>query len=48
MLGLLFNDSFKYYEQEKKIITILKEDNQIDNYFFFFNFNEISPLKKEN
>ena len=47
MLGLLFNDSSKYYGQEKNIITILKEENQIDNYFFFFNFNEISPLKKK-
>ena len=45
LLGLLYNDSFTYYGQEKTIVAFLKSEKLIDNYNFFFNFEKISPME---
>lgn len=44
-IGLLFNDS--YYEYTKGFITELKAAKLIDNYYWFFDINEFSPLEKK-
>ena len=46
LIGLLFNDTYSYYGQQKNIVTLLKSQSLIENYFFFFNFDKISPEKK--
>ena len=43
-IGLLYNVS--YYGQERSLVTELKSENIIDNYYFFFHFDKISPLNK--
>ena len=45
LLGLLYNDSYKYYGQEKTIVTLLNSEKLIDNYNYFFKFEKISPLE---
>ena len=44
-IGLLYNDS--NYEYTKGFITELKANKLINNYYWFFNFNEFSPLDKK-
>ena len=44
-LGLLLNDT--YYGVHKSFINDLKDENLIDNYYWFFDFDEISPLEKK-
>ena len=44
-IGLLYNDS--YFEYTRGFITELKAGNLIDNYYWFFDFDEFSPLEKK-
>ena len=44
-IGLLYNDSF--FEKTRSFITELKAANLIDNYYWFFDFDEFSPLEKK-
>ena len=44
-IGLLYNDS--YFEYTRGFITELKAANLIDNYYWFFDFDEFSPLEKK-
>ena len=44
-IGLLYNDSF--FEKTRGFITELKAANLIDNYYWFFDFDEFSPLEKK-
>jgi len=44
-LGLLLNDT--YYGVHKSFINDLKDENLIDNYYWLFDFDEISPLEKK-
>ena len=46
-IGLLYNKSYNEYEYGEKFITELKKSNLIDNYYWFFDFDEISPLTKK-
>ena len=46
VLGLLLNDT--YYGTHKSFINDLKDEKLIDNYYWVFNINEISPLEKKN
>ena len=43
VIGLLLNDS--YYGTHREFINDLKDEKIIDNFYWFFNFNEISPLE---
>ena len=43
-IGLIYNDS--YYEFSKSFFTELKSTKLIDNYYWFFNIEKISPLEK--
>ena len=42
-IGLLYNNSF--FEEKKSFMTSLKEENLIENYYYFLNFDEIIPLE---
>ena len=44
-LGLLLNDT--YYGVHKSFINDLKDEKLIDNYYWFFDFDGISPLEKK-
>ena len=45
-IHLLFNKTYNEYEYWEKFITELKKANLIDNHYWFFDFEEITPLKK--
>ena len=44
-IGLLHNDSS--FEERKSFITLLARENIIDNYFYFFDFEEINLLQNK-
>ena len=44
-IGLLYNDT--YFEYTRGFITELKNATLIDNYYWFFDFDEFSPLEKK-
>ena len=45
ILGLLINDS--NFNSSRSLITELKSENLIEDYYWFFEFDEISPLDKK-
>ena len=45
IIGLLLNDS--YYGTHREFINDLKDEKIIDNFYWFFHFNEISPLEQK-
>ena len=45
IIGLLFNNTYNEYEYGEKFISELKQANIIDNHYWFFDIEEISPLK---
>ena len=46
-IGLLFNSTYDEYQFGENFIIELKNSHLIDNYYWFFNFDEISPMKKD-
>ena len=44
-IGLLYN--FSNFEERKSFITLLRKENIINNYFYFFNLEEINPLENK-
>ena len=44
-IGLLFNNS--NFESTKSFITLLRAENLINSYYYFFNFDEINPLENK-
>ena len=45
MIGLLFNNT--NFQMNKSLITLLREENIIDSYYYFFIFEEINPLENK-
>jgi len=45
VIGLLFNNT--NFKMNKSLITLLREENIIDSYYYFFNFEEIIPLESK-
>ena len=45
VIGLLFNNT--NFQMNKSLITLLREENIIDSYYYFFSFEEIIPLKNK-
>lgn len=43
----MFNSTYDEYQYGENFIIELKNANLIDNYYWYFNFDEISPLKKD-
>ena len=45
VIGLLFNNT--NFQMNKSLITLLREENIIDSYYYFFSFEEIIPLENK-
>ena len=46
-IGLLYNSTYDDYEYGEYFIVELKNAKLIDNYYWFFNFDEISPMTND-
>ena len=46
-IGLMYNNTYSEYDSAEYYIQELKRVKLIDNYYWFFNFDEISPLNKK-
>ena len=46
IIGILYNSTYNEFQYGDNFIIELKNAKLIDNYYWFFNFDDISPLKK--